>query len=90
MHAHARAATPKHATFAARVLGLLPVSALAPHADDLAEAVRVHSERVHMGVLAGPSVDEAARLLEKLTMKLHHPANVDMVAAHARAMAQNV
>ena len=82
--------TPKHAAFAARVLGLLPVSALAPHADDLAEAVRLHSERVRTGVLAGPSVDEALRLLEKLTIKLHHPANVDMAAAHACAMAQCV
>ena len=82
--------TPKHAAFAARVLGLLPVSALAPHADDLAEAVRLHSERVRTGVLAGPSVDEALRLLEKLTIKLHHPANGDLAAAHACAMAQCV
>ena len=82
-----RTPTPKYVVFAARVLGLLPASALAPHADDLAEAVRVQNERVRMGVVSGPSVDYALRLLEKLTVKLHHPANVDMAAAHARAMA---
>merc|ERR1711938_37307 len=37
-----RTPTPKHAIFAARVLGYLPVASLAPHADALAEAVCVH------------------------------------------------
>ena len=81
-----RTPTPKHVLFAARVLGLLPVASLAPHADALAEAVGVHGARVRAG--AGAHVHTALGLLEKLTAKLHHPANVDMAAAHASAMAQ--
>ena len=65
-----------------------PVASLAPHADALAEAVHVHWKRVREGFLAGAHVHTALGLLEKLTVRVHHPSNIDMAAAHAHAMAQ--